>query len=106
MARRYGEAEDRLIREHYRLHGSGWRRWWCNGGDLLPGRNRASLRYRAAALGIHARGWGGRRPWTEAEDCAILLDLSELAADLDRSPSAVMNRMLRLSLRARAERGD
>lgn len=100
----FDEREALVVAREYPVHGATWGRWWCNGGDLLPGRSRASIHQFASANGVRFRSRRGSREWSEAEDCAALLDLAELAADLDRSPAAVVNRLARLMQRQRMRR--
>jgi hypothetical protein len=86
--------EDNLIREHYHLGLS-----WTEIARRLN-RSRRGVRLRARALGLRR---DGLRPWTDREDELLRehwskRDAGELAAQLDRTVSAIETRAHKLGL--------
>lgn len=92
MGARWSHDEDDVLGSWYGSRGFAWSGWWCNGGWLLVGRSRGSLRNRARKIGASSSR-RGRRPWRHDEDAALFAVLTRLSKALGRSPLAISHHM-------------
>lgn len=104
MARRGSDwttRDEQLIERHYPEHGPSWDGW----EKLLPNRTPNAISNRAYRLGVRCL-YRGPKSWTKAEDRMAVAMLADVCRSLNRTPIAVIRRLMWLVERNRRSRNE
>lgn len=103
MGRRGSEwttRQDELLERYYPEHGPSWDGW----ERLLPGRTCRAIAKQASKIGVRCL-YRGPKSWTKAEDRVAVAMLAEVCRSVNRTPLAVIKRLLWLVERNRRGNG-